>query len=168
MVLIGSVLIAHANLFGRGVMAFYIGALCYFTVEDRRAFRTLAVAIAGAAIIQAVHRGLSPRDAVAIIVGTPAIILGFALNERRLRPLTSRLRWLGEISYSTYLLHFPIMLVLVTIGVQLNPASHIHMILYLTGVILLALMCFRFFERPVQNLLRGLWGAENSARQAAP
>jgi peptidoglycan/LPS O-acetylase OafA/YrhL len=168
MVLIGSTLIAHANLFGRGVMAFYIGALCYFTVEHRRAFKTLAVAVAGAAFIQAVHRGLLPRDAVAIIIGTPAIILGFALNEQRLRPLTSGLRWLGEISYSTYLLHFPIMLVLVTIGAQLNPASHIHMILYLASVILLALMCFRFFERPVQNLLRGLRDNGSSARHVAP
>jgi peptidoglycan/LPS O-acetylase OafA/YrhL len=158
LVLIGSFLIAHANMIGRGIMTFYIGALCYFTFKDRREFKALAVAIVGAGIIQVVHRGLISRDAVVIILGVPAFVLAFSLNEKRLKWVTSNMSWLGDISYSSYLLHFPVMLALVTAGLKLNPSSHVQMVVYLAGIVLLSLICFHYFERPVQKRLRGFIG----------
>jgi peptidoglycan/LPS O-acetylase OafA/YrhL len=158
LVLAGSFLIAHASMIGRGLMSFHIGALCYFTFRDRREFKALAVALVGAGLIQVVHRGMLPRDAVLVIVAIPTVILAFSLNEHRLKWATSKLSWLGDISYSSYLLHFPVMLALVTAGVVLNPRSHIHLTVYLTGIVILSLICFRYVERPMQNQLRHLAG----------
>ena len=168
LVLGGSFLIAHANMIGRGVMAFYIGALCYFVVRDTRAFKAFATAIIGAAAVQAFHRGLSVRDTAVILIGIPAIILAVTLNERRLSRLTSNTRWLGNISYSSYLLHFPIALVLMTIGVRMNSTSHVHIVLYLSGVTLLSLICFHWFERPAQKLLRNFGETRKTPHPAVP
>ena len=89
-------------------------------------------------------------------VGIPAVLLVLSLCEHRVKPIAPYLGWLGHTSYSSYLLHFPVMLTLVTIGLRLDPYSHVHLIAYLIGVVLLSLACFRYFERPLQMQLRNL------------
>jgi peptidoglycan/LPS O-acetylase OafA/YrhL len=151
----GSLLIAEANLLGRGIMTFFTGALCYYAFKNKREFGTLVAAIVGAGIIQIAHSGVSLRICV-MTVAIPAILIALTLCEHRAKPIAPYLGWLGHISYSSYLLHFPIMLTLVTVGLRLNPYSHVHLIAYLIGIVLLSLACFRYFERPVQMQLRNL------------
>ena len=151
----GSFLIADANMLGRGIMTFFTGALCYYTFKNRREFRMLVAAIVGAGAIQTIHSGASLR-VCAVTVVIPAVLLALSLCERRVKPITPYLGWLGHISYSSYLLHFPVMLTLVASGLRLNPYSHVHLIAYLIGIVLLSLACFRYFERPLQIRLRNL------------
>jgi len=155
-VLLGSFLIAHAYLLGRGVTAFFIGALCFFTFKTRRNFPKLAVALAGAGCIQVIYSGMPVRDAAVVIVGAPVALLVLSFGERFSKIIVSKLAWLGDISYSSYLLHFPMTLALVTFGVTPNLHSGGQLIAYIAGVISLSLICFHCFERPVQNMLRGL------------
>jgi peptidoglycan/LPS O-acetylase OafA/YrhL len=151
----GSFLITEANMLGHGIMTFFTGALCYYTFKNRREFRALVAAIVGAGIIQIAHSGVSLRIC-AVTVGIPTVLLVLSLCEHRLKPIAPYLGWLGHTSYSSYLLHFPVMLTLVTIGLRVDPYSHVHLIAYLIGVVLLSLACFRYFERPLQMQLRNL------------
>ena len=67
--------------------------------------------------------------------------------------------WVGDISYSSYLLHFPLQLVValaVTFGVlkfdfYLNPVS---LVLFFFILIPLSYITFIYFERPIQNAIR--------------
>jgi len=67
--------------------------------------------------------------------------------------------WVGDISYSSYLLHFPLQLLFV-LGVSmglLNPNFYlnpIYLILYFLLLIPLSYITFIGFERPIQNAIR--------------
>lgn len=60
--------------------------------------------------------------------------------------------FLGKISYSLYLLHLPIIIKVE----QLNLAIELKLLLSLMLSILLAYLSYRYFERPVAKLIRGL------------
>jgi len=71
------------------------------------------------------------------------------------------LRGLGNLTYSSYLVHFPIQLMIV------SWYSYRHMSIpfydarfffaYLTAVLVAAFLTYRLFELPMQNLIRRNW-----------
>jgi peptidoglycan/LPS O-acetylase OafA/YrhL len=107
--------------------------------------------------------GLFSNDKVvifAILYGLfPVSILTFALFETLWNVSFTRLAWLGEASYSSYLLHFPLQLAL-AIAVYLNiislagSRSAICLVAYFAVLIPLSLFVFRRFERPMQAMIR--------------
>ncbi len=91
----------------------------------------------------------------------PSTVAAIALLEIEGRRQFGRsLAWLGDISYSSYLLHFPLQLLLalcVAYGALaadffLNPISILAFIVILVAV---AYAAFHRFERPLQRYLRG-------------
>jgi peptidoglycan/LPS O-acetylase OafA/YrhL len=94
-----------------------------------------------------------------IFLVSPITILALALGEQVLGASWERLSFLGDISYSTYLLHFPMQLALALLAVHfaLTPAFFENgwaLVLFYAALIGLGLLSFRFFERPLQRLLR--------------
>lgn len=93
------------------------------------------------------------------VVLFPATILAMALNEHRFGAIWKRLSFLGDISYSSYLLHFPLQMLCVFVvgwlgwsrAIFSRPAS---LLVFFTVLILVSLACHNYFERPVQNWLR--------------
>lgn len=89
----------------------------------------------------------------------PLTILSLALRERmRGRPHVW-LGFLGDISYSTYLIHFPMQLTLALIATRLalKPDFFMRgwvMIAFYAVLIALGTASYRFFERPVQHWIR--------------
>lgn len=100
---------------------------------------------------------------------SPVTILALALHEQVLGGKWQRLSFVGDISYSTYMLHFPMQLSLALIASHfaLTPAAFENgwaILVFYAVLIGLGALSFNAFERPMQSMLRGYFG-RNSAPQ---
>ncbi len=89
----------------------------------------------------------------------PSLILMFALVETWRGTLGKRISFLGDISYSVYLLHFPLQLVFFGVALVLDIDlqvfySPFSLLLFLTVLVALALASYHYFELPMQKLIR--------------
>ena len=92
----------------------------------------------------------------------PATILALALAETRRGTLGRRLAFLGDVSYSSYLLHFPLQLAVVIAFARGGGDAAVFysrgfMAAFFAVLLLLALCSYHFFEMPAQRLMRR-WG----------
>jgi peptidoglycan/LPS O-acetylase OafA/YrhL len=164
--LFGALIVRDHAFVGSGMLSFFSGGLCYYLVRgwrdegrmDWTAALSMVAVISGSIAIQRIRPDLSFAERFVEIVAFPAIIVTLSLNEHRLSFVTSRLRWLGNISYSAYLIHFPLALLLVTatacLGLVIDPSSDWLLLAYLSTLIALSLFSFHYFETPVQQFLR--------------
>ena len=125
-------------------------------------------------------RGIAQGYAVQIyllaftLVLSPLTIVALALHEQLYQArLYKRLSFLGDISYSTYMLHFPLQLAvaLIVLHAGSHPAlfqSPVTLLLFLLVLIAFGALCYRSFERPMQRLFRGGRIGKNTARPPAP
>lgn len=104
-----------------------------------------------------------------VLVLFPLTILSLALVESRTGPIFRRVSFLGDISYSAYLLHFPLQLLLYVMGG--GPGRDVALyyspwvMLGFFGVLIAASMVsFRYFETPVQRYLREAWQGSRPPR----
>ena len=89
----------------------------------------------------------------------PLTIVTLATLEAARGSLGRRLAFVGNLSYSSYVLHFPLQLGLVLIGSRLSPASPIYessasLGLFFLVLVVLSLTSYYAFERPAQSFLR--------------
>lgn len=92
-------------------------------------------------------------------VAFPLTVVTLALVEAHRGSLGKRIAFVGDVSYSSYLLHFPLQAA-VFLGVSyagwstqvfLHPATFI---LFFAALVGLSLLSFHAFERPMQSLIR--------------
>ena len=89
----------------------------------------------------------------------PSTVCFLALWETHRGTLGRRAAILGDISYSTYLIHYPLQLLFVLLGslagFQLSAfASPIAMLVFFLVLIPLSLCSYHYLERPAQSFLR--------------
>lgn len=163
---------------GRGLCGFFLGGLTYrLFLAIQRAPRPkplllsllLAVVAGWATVVVGVYGGRAVSSTTreilicAVVYGLfPLTILVVALHENLIGARYAAIAWLGEISYSSYLLHFPLQLALgLTVAAGLLGAetarSGLAMFAYFALLIPLSLLVFRAFEIPVQKALRRQW-----------
>ena len=176
---------------GRGLMAFFVGCLAFqiaAKIEKRADVRRILRLVAGFALagwIVVIAQFYWPmlgdfigRAAEAcgveisllafvVLVVAPTII-ALALHEWALSADYSRLSFLGDISYSTYMLHFPLQLALANIALRAGWSpmvfqSPFALIAFYAALIGLGWLSYRAFERPLQAAIR-----RRAGRHAAP
>lgn len=91
----------------------------------------------------------------------PMTILSLALAETRRGHLGRRFGLIGSVSYSSYLLHFPLQLVMFMSVIQWGGSAAffyqpVSMLLFFAILIPLCLLSYRYFEAPAQKAVRKL------------
>ena len=186
MILAGAAVAWPMESISRGMCGFFVGGLTYMIFEvlrnrwtNRKPIWILTCAtVAGwvvvicdvyldGALSSAIESHLPIAKKTIVLYSTlyglfPITILLAALHENVSGASYKSIAWLGEISYSSYLLHFPLqLLVACVVGAGLMTAQFARsgpcMAIYLATLIPVSLFVFRWFEAPMQSLLRRRW-----------
>ena len=187
--LVGAVYFFQDGQIGRGIMGFFWGGATYYAVEaiaplaNARsiargvAFAALAAwAIAIADIYLGFHNTLIsmlPFEAARFTIGyeypiflmafilvvVPLTLAALALHEELFGGAWERFTLLGDISYSTYLIHFLMQLSLALLALHFGwtSADFMHgwaMIAFYAVLIGLGWASYTYFERPAQAFIR--------------
>jgi peptidoglycan/LPS O-acetylase OafA/YrhL len=124
-----------------------------------------ALPIAGVVVVATLvavrfgHVGLTVP--VLLCLATGSVIAFTRLGESVLRMPFRHLAFLGNATYSSYLLHFPLQLLMVTVvdamGWQRSIFySPISFLVFFAAVLGLSLVVYHFFEMPAQDFIRGV------------
>jgi peptidoglycan/LPS O-acetylase OafA/YrhL len=94
------------------------------------------------------------------IVMFPLMILSLALIETRRGHFGKRLSALGDASYASYMLHYPLLLIFSLVMARLKVDESVRcsawcLALFFAVLIAMSLCSFRYLETPAQRLLRG-------------
>jgi peptidoglycan/LPS O-acetylase OafA/YrhL len=170
---------------GRGIGSFFLGGVTYaayshFTNRpDAKGLSLCAVGLTlvlWVATITYVYLGLAFKDlpvlwrlsgifpgrGFAEIALFPITILTLALYESKFKVNVPGLEFLGSISYSSYLLHFPLQLsfALILPAIGMTSAffqTNTSLILFFVLLLIVSAASFKYLEMPAQQHLRRRW-----------
>ncbi|MBK7973140.1 MAG: acyltransferase [Deltaproteobacteria bacterium] len=165
---LGHVVVSKANpALGSGIGSFFLGG-CVFRLYERivdagrarQARWPLVVATVAAWSLAglAFHREWNLYWTCVLGV-FPVTILTLGILETTGLRATSTLTWLGDVSYSSYLLHFPLQLLFVAVARWAGASSEIFyapatLIAFFVCLVIVARASFVFLEMPAQRWLR--------------
>jgi peptidoglycan/LPS O-acetylase OafA/YrhL len=171
----------------QGLSCFFAGGSSYI-IWDRLRLRsrglTLSASFAALAISTIGYRvfhytrfadSMVSRE-VLIGVCFPAAVLVLASLQNLRHNLGHSCRIIGDITYSTYLLHFPLQLLIIYVaslfGFSIPYQSPVVLVLFLAALLTMSIPTYYLFERSAQSFLRKLLLSERLGRvpavQAAP
>lgn len=151
------------HLLGQPVFSFFAGGLAYLIWERATSHgwpmaRTVipSLAVLGTSAVYFYTRGV--RDTMLDVLTFPALVL-FLATVQSIRPNSGKnVRVIGDITYSTYLLHFPLQLGLLLLAkmgwVHIDYAQPAAWWLFFAFLLLISVPSYYLFERPVQVVLR--------------
>jgi len=173
----GFLLLTHDEHIARGVIAFFMGGVAFAVWRRFRSHRHVGIvapaltwtALAGwfglCALIYRDSPWLAHGEGNYLFLTLfdfglcPLTVLALALRESTGRRTYAWLGFLGDISYSTYLIHFPLQLALALMAARfgLAPAAFMHawvMLAFFAVLIGLGALSYSYVERPAQSWLR--------------
>ena len=157
---------------------FYLGALAFkvFGWARQVSTRTRMVWLASIAIFASAGAlgslgTLSPA-LVTLVIAPTAVLASATLLRNAGDRVGLLVETLGNTTYSSYLLHFPLQLATVlvcdAIGIRMRLESNGFFIAYLISTFALAALCYRFFERPMQARLRRAFDKRRDTEASQP
>lgn len=164
----------------RGMHSFFLGGLCALLIREARSPAGLPRAawfyLPAVIACLMIDRVLAPNGTIVEFIAYtflfPVLVALAVMFDEPLRPLSSRLEWLGNISYSSYLLHFPLQLTIVTAaamaGLSVDYLSPLTLTAFMVVLIALSLCCYHWFERPALDALRRHLLARDPRLRRAP
>ena len=172
-----AILLERLHLGGRWaepVAAFFLGGLTYYGSTQYLKQRTARTDVILYVITLAVWVGFAMTGK--FIFRTPVFpltITTLIVTEMRFSKLFRPFSWIGDITYSTYLLHFPLQLVFVIAAIELGLDSAVFykpvtLIVYFAMLIPVSWLTFHYFERPMQTWVRGALLSKPASRSVQP
>lgn len=143
---------------------FYAGGLAALVLAQRpaRERRLAGLALAALAVVWTVHRFAPAETTGALLVaGVPLLLCMLALSLRQVpEPVARSIETVGNLTYASYLLHFPLQLAVVLLCGALHWPVPVHSGLFfaafIAAVFALSALVYRRFEMPMQSLIRRL------------
>jgi peptidoglycan/LPS O-acetylase OafA/YrhL len=165
MILLGALIYAldGYHLLGEPLLCFFAGGLMWFIW---RQFPWRVTCVASVVVFLGSGIYLARSDSLSSLTSTlvldmltyPSLVLFLASVQERVPLMGRRVRLVGDITYSTYLLHFPLqlaVLLLVKAGLLFIDFSEPAVwVIFFATLIGLSSVSFHLFEMPVQRLLR--------------
>lgn len=153
---------------GLGIFCFFAGGGAYYTYEkivfSRYAEAHILTFIVLLLLLIVLSASLSRitsgfYSSVALFGGVfPSLVLFLAILQTAVHDLGQRFRIIGDITYSTYLLHFPMQLLIigctVYLGVKIDYESKEFFVLFFASLVLCSVFVYHYFELPAQRYLR--------------
>lgn len=150
---------------GSGLLCFFAGGLAYGVLCELRKWLGSGPAFLAACCIASASWGwqIGFYDAInptlVICLCFPATLAALAAAGLHWPGLLRSTAWVGDISYASYLLHFPLQ---IAFALALDGLGYARENFYSPGLMLaffavlipLSLACHKWFERPVQRYLR--------------
>ncbi len=150
---------------------FFLGcatAMAFSRTRQSTRLARVASAAAIAAIIVvlllSIYIAITPKWLLSVL--SPAVIF-LCVSHIRGTPLINRLLVpAGNMTYSSYLLHVPLQLTIVTVcaymGLRVPFYSPYFFVCYIAVVLILSNLCYKYFEMPAQRWIRGRFMARKS------
>lgn len=143
---------------------FYAGGLAALVLTQRPARERHGVGLAAAslAVLLAVRQFAPAQTAtVLLVIGLPLLLGALAVSVRQVpERLAVAIETAGNLTYASYLLHFPLQLLVVLLCGALRWPVPVHSGLFFVGfiaaVFALSAWVYRRFEMPMQALIRRL------------
>ncbi len=166
---------------GFGLFCFFAGGATYLAYQSWQARsprygHRLAAAAASALLtagLVVVQRGTPFPFSLLLLFGGvfPLLVLTLALVQDCRHGLGKRYRLVGDITYATYLLHFPLQLLIIGCATALAPGidyrSPQFFFAFFAALIGISIVVYRRFELPAQRYLRRRFDAPSGVRQTA-
>jgi peptidoglycan/LPS O-acetylase OafA/YrhL len=160
--------------FERGIGGFFLGGVVYSIQSSLNSQSTrireifgwgaLAIAMSGILLIYAKLSGrassLMTHDFLAfVLIISPLLVMSCSVSPSIIRLLSNPLlEFFGDISYSMYLWHVSVQLMLFTMGVyfgySVDPGNHLFFFAYLMIVVFVSYQSSKYFEKPMQVFIR--------------
>ncbi|MBU3627457.1 acyltransferase [Polynucleobacter sp. AP-Reno-20A-A9] len=145
------------------LLYFYVGGMtaALYKRLERSAYRKISLLIAFIATIVApfiFNLSNTNFSKILLFCYVPFLIYAGTINIAASKKCHGVIAAFGNMTYSSYLLHFPLQLLLVLIfelfSITIPIYDSLFFGVFLLSILLLSYLTYRFFERPMQNIIR--------------